>query len=98
KIDITPLLRTMESRFRTSVRRATADFNAVGFPYYDQSGNYHGSGFLASGRSQAAAIGDFFNHNQPYGLVGCDDAATLMLSQGLIKVIGSQLYDEVLAR
>jgi len=92
-IDIAPLLRTMESRLRTSVRRTTVDFNPAGFP---SGGN--GTPWTVSGGSQAAEVAKFFNRQTPYGLVGCDDASNIILTQGLIKVIGPSLYDEVLSR
>jgi RHS repeat-associated protein len=97
-IDITPLLRTMESRLRTSVRRAAGRFNAKGFPSIDEQGTSDGTGWVTSGEPQSVAIGRFFNRNRPYGLVGCDDAASIILSQGLIDVIGASLYEEILAQ
>ncbi|HJP93502.1 MAG TPA: RHS repeat-associated core domain-containing protein [Pyrinomonadaceae bacterium] len=95
-IDITPLLEIMETRIRTSVRRASSAFNAQGFPRcYDGSCKESATPWLTTGSSQAAEIAKFFT-GKKYGWVGCDAAATLIQSQGLINVIGDTLYDQVL--
>lgn len=67
-IDITPLLKNMETTLRTSVRRAAGRFNAEGFPVYnEQTGLPEGTGWIVSGGSQAAAIAQFFSRGKPYG-------------------------------
>jgi RHS repeat-associated protein len=90
-VDITPLLKNLETRLRSNVRRDTRQFRAY-FPGPD----HEPTGWLISGASQAEAIGRFFDRGQPLGSVGCDDASTIILSQALINVIGPSLYDQLL--
>ena len=100
-IDITPLLEMMETKVRTGVRRAASAFNPEGWPTYNPTTGefvHPPTYWLVTGASQAEAISRYFQKNQKYGRVGCDDAATLILSQGLISVIGASMYDQVVAK
>ena len=92
-VDITPLLKNLETRLRSNVRRDTRQFRA-NFP----SDDHPDTGWMIIGGSQGEAINRFFDRSQALGSVGCDDASSIILSHALISVIGPNLYDQVLER
>lgn len=97
RVDITPLLKNLETRLRGQVAGSTRRFNSEGFPGYNAEGIPEVTPWSVIGASQAGAIDRFFSKT-PYGRVGCDDAASIILSKGLLNVVGASLFDTILSR